>query len=375
MVSVVYLNHSHEFVESSKPCHDNIMMYEYTANFHQHTTASDGTASHEEVIQAGIEAGLDVMMFTDHNIYLPDKEGWYQDTLVLMGIEVNDTNIKEEINHYLCFGVDHDLNEYAAEPQRLIDAVNEMGGIGFIAHPFERPAPHVNEPAIPWLDWSVDGYVGIEIWNYMSEWKSYLTNHFTTVRAAFFPDVVMTSPFPETLSHWDKLMSSGHKVVAIGNSDAHCFIRHIGSLTLHLFPYKDLFQAIRNHLLMNEPLSQDVSMAKQQILQTLKSGHCFVAYDHIESTRGFYFIAKTKQETFVQGDEFSLPYDGMIELIVQTPHRAEIRLLKDGELRAKVRGCKLTYAVSSPGVYRVECYRIFKTKWRGWIYSNPIYIR
>ncbi len=150
-------------------------MYEYTANFHQHTTTSDGAGTHEEVIRAGAEANLDVMVFTDHNVYVPGIEGWYDETLVLMGIEVNDTSLEREINHSLCLGVDRDLNEYETDPQALIKAVNDCGGAGFIAHPFERPAPSFGYDIYPWLNWEVQGYTGLEIWNYMSETKSHAT--------------------------------------------------------------------------------------------------------------------------------------------------------------------------------------------------------
>ena len=50
-------------------------MHEYTANFHQHTTHSDGARTHEDVIEAGRQADLNVMVFTDHNVYVPDVEG------------------------------------------------------------------------------------------------------------------------------------------------------------------------------------------------------------------------------------------------------------------------------------------------------------
>jgi hypothetical protein len=34
-----------------------------------------------------------------------------------------------------------------------------------------------------------------------------------------------------------------------------------------------------------------------------------------------------------------------------------------------------TYITSEPGVYRVEAYIHYKGRRRGWIYSNPVYIK
>ncbi len=360
-------------------------MHEYTANFHQHTIHSDGAGTHKEVIEAGRQADLNVMVFTDHNVYVPDVEGWYDDVLVLMGIEVNDQSQEPEHSHYLCLGVDRDLNEYAAEPQRLIDAVNDIGGVGFIAHPFERAAPRFGEGAIPWKHWEVSGYTGLEIWNYMSEFKSYLSSKPKALQAALSPDRFITAPFPETLAHWDKLLKAGQKVFAIGGSDAHANTYSMGPISRTIFPYKDLFSAVRTHLLLDAPLSNDLTTAKQQVLDTLRCGHYFVAYDHIGDTGGFRFTAAnpdgqiifsdaSPQDQLMQGDEITPGELSMVELSVTLPQRAEIRLLKDGEVVATTRDESLTFLASEPGVYRVECYKVFKTKWRGWIYSNPIWI-
>ncbi|MFQ5577196.1 MAG: CehA/McbA family metallohydrolase [Anaerolineae bacterium] len=363
-------------------------MHEYTANFHQHTLHSDGAGTHKEVISAGNQAGLDVMVFTDHNLYLPGLEGWANNTLALMGIEVNDTTQIPEHSHYLCLGVDRDLNDHAADPQALINAVNDCGGAGFIAHPFERAAPLFGEGEIPWKHWQVSGYTGLEIWNYMSEFKSFLSSKARAVHAAFYPDRYITAPFPETLAQWDNLMWQGQKVVAIGGSDAHANTYSLGPLSRTVFPYRDLFRAVRTHLLLSEPLSRQVATAKQQVLNALRRGHCFVAYDHIGDTTGFRFTATNTDgqlifaagagvttDEAIQGDELSLGGLKLLQLNVTTPLRAEIRLLKDGQIIAQRRGQTLSHLASEPGVYRVECYRVFKTRWRGWIYSNPIYVR
>jgi len=361
-------------------------MYEYRANFHQHTTHSDGAETHQAVIQAGLEAGLEVMVFTDHNTHVAGQEGWHQNLLVLMGIEVNDTSQTPEHSHYLCLGVDRDLNEYAARPQQLIDAVNDIGGAGFIAHPFERPAPLFNEGEIPWKHWETSGYTGLEIWNYMSEFKSFLGSKLQAVRAAYFPEYFITGPFPETLARWDELTQAGQRVAAIGGADAHGQTYSMGPLSRTIFPYAYLFGAVRTHLLTEAPLSQNLTEAKNQVLAALRQGHCFVAYDLAGDTTGFRFTAVNADEqlvfttgdtrpTAMQGDEISLGHLQMIELNITTPLRAEIRLLKDGHVAAVGRGQSLSYIISEPGVYRVECYRVFKTRWRGWIFSNPIYVR
>ena len=52
------------------------------------------------------------------------------------------------------------------------------------------------------------------------------------------------------------------------------------------------------------------------------------------------------------------------------------RLLKDGQLVKTWRKREIcTYIATEPGVYRVEAYRSYIGRRRGWIFSNPIYVR
>ena len=52
------------------------------------------------------ESGLDFLILTDHNTLRALKEGyegWYNNTLLLVGCEIND---KENKNHYLAFDIE-----------------------------------------------------------------------------------------------------------------------------------------------------------------------------------------------------------------------------------------------------------------------------
>ena len=63
-------------------------------------------------------------------------------------------------------------------------------------------------------------------------------------------------------------------------------------------------------------------------------------------------------------------------LQVKLPQNAECHLIKDGErvLSAHQRD-SMIYIVDGPGVYRVEAYLEYKKERRGWIFSNPIYVK
>jgi hypothetical protein len=60
---------------------------------------------------------------------------------------------------------------------------------------------------------------------------------------------------------------------------------------------------------------------------------------------------------------------------VTCPRPAEIRLVRDGRVVAHSRGELFAQVARDKGVYRVEAYRRHAGRRRGWIFSNPIYVR
>ena len=126
------------------------------------------------------------------------------------------------------------------------------------------------------------------------------------------------------------------------------------------------------HLLLNSPLSTDLVSAKAQVLDALRAGHTFVAYDLAGDSRGFRFTATGGGERASMGDEIRL--EGPVALHVASPLQADLRLLRDGQEVARARGRELTFQAKQPGVYRVEAFRRFRFKRRGWVFTNPIYV-
>ena len=104
------------------------------------------------------------------------------------------------------------MSQCAPDPQRLIEAVRERGGLAFIAHPFDYAVKFIHEPGIPWVDWDVDGYHGLEIWNYMSEFKTRLPNRLMALWYAYKPHLAIRGPYQATLNAWDQLLASGRRI-------------------------------------------------------------------------------------------------------------------------------------------------------------------
>ncbi len=352
-------------------------MHELTVNLHMHTLYSDGTGTHAEIGRAALRSGIDVVLVTDHNTWVQGVEGYFREgrkrALLLTGEEIHDQDREPQKNHLLVFNAGQELSAYADDPQVLIGQVQKSGGLSFIAHPVEYAMPSIGETDISWESWEVNGFTGIELWNGFSEFKTVARTRLGAIYYAFFPQALAYRPLPKTLQIWDNLLSQGNRVVAIGGSDAHALHFSLGLFQKTVYPYEYHFSAINTHILTPTALSGDLTEDRRMIYNALGSGHCFVGYDLPASSRGFRFTAHGKSANVIMGDEIS--GTGGVTLHVKLPWLADIRLIREGICVKESSAEAMTFTTEEPGAYRVEAYKQFLGKSRGWIFSNPIYVR
>ncbi len=352
-------------------------MNELIVNLHMHTTFSDGSGSHEDLAQAALKTGVDVLLVTDHNILLHGFDVYYQNAgkkvLVLSCEEIHDQDRVPQKNHLLVFGVDEDFASKADDPQVLIDSIRAAGGICFIAHPVDPAMPDFNEPDISWVDWEVTGFTGIELWNGFSEMKSVAKNKLQAIFYGFFPKYLPHGPLSDTLHRWDSLTNTGRRIVVVGGSDAHAHKMTLGPIHKVIFPYEYHFSTINTHILTASSLTGDIKNDRKVVLKALADGHCFVGNDLPAPTDGFSFYVQGSAENVIMGDEINASRP--LTLKAEFPSPAKILLIKDGTIVKDLWGQSLIFTTDDPGVYRIEAYKRFLGTMRGWIFSNPIYVR
>jgi hypothetical protein len=353
------------------------LKYEFVGNLHMHTPFSDGHGTHSQIATAAIQAGLDFAVVTDHNIWIDDLDGYRykgdRRVLLLVGEEVHDQQRDPQKNHLLVYETRSGMSRYSDDPQRLIDAVRSSGGYAFLAHPTDPAAPLFSEPDISWVDWQVEGFVGLEIWNFMSEFKGLLSSRLHALFYAYFPDLIAHAPYPQTIAHWNRLHQAGVPAIGIGGSDAHALPATMGPLKRTLFPYEYLFRMVNTHILSDQPLTGDPEVDRRRIFHNLTRGRCFIGYDHPASTRGFRFTAHSDQGISQMGDRTRAANGVTIQ--VRLPRPALLRLLHDGSwIREWMDRQTVTLTIKEPGAYRVEAYIPFKGRSRTWILSNPIFL-
>ena len=355
-------------------------LFEVVCNLHMHTPYSDGEWYHAAIAQAALRAGLDCICVTDHNIWVKGPERYYEKDgrrlLLLVGEEVHDQTRQPQKNHLLVYGAECELARHAANPQGLLDAAAAAGGLTFLAHPFDPPAPLFPESDLSWVNWDIDGYTGLELWNYMTSFKGLLDTRANAIRYAYNPELAITTPFAEILRRWDDLTASGLRVVAVGNSDAHATEYHLGGLRRVIFPYEFLFRQVNTHVVSETAPTGDYDHDRALVLAALAAGRCFVAYDGAAPARGFRFVANSTHGTALMGDEI-VNHSG-VTLQAAAPAVANLRLLCDGaEIGHWNNQTHASHNIPAGqgGVFRLEAHIPFKGRLRGWIYSNPIYVR
>lgn len=349
-----------------------ITIYDYAGAIHFHSDHSfDGYIPVLDIIGAARKSDLDFIMLTDHsNLDAKSMEGWHETTLLIVGQEIS-----PRFNHYIAFGTPWPVfveEDTRLLPQTYIDEVQRQGGIGFISHPDHRGAPMFHVKQYPWLDWSVSGFTGMGIWDFMTDWQSSLTGRMKTIISLAFPEFVLKGPEGKTLRRWDALTKI-RRVVGIGEIDNHGVPHHAGVLSVRVFPFERIFRFIRTHVISDKMLTGEGRYDTARIIQLLGEGRVYIAMEYFRKAEGFSFVISDGDTHALMGDIFSLVNEAVLH--VTAAGKGKIRVFKDGELWRDAEGNMFNCPVREKGVYRVEIFLKRFGRLRPWIYSNPIYVR
>ncbi len=344
-------------------------MIELKGNIHIHSQLSDGGGTIEEIIEHARKAGLDFIILTDHHTLEGKQSEEYQDgVLLLSGMEVN-----ERCNHYLALDVDQVIADNEEDPQKVIDAVNGQNGIGVIAHPVEKGSAYLfDNQTYPWTDWTVHGFQGIEIWNFLSQWRDGISSLGRGLYLLFNPHTAMTGPYREIMSILDQFQQSNDCVFAYGGSDAHGFKVKAGPFTVTISPYPLCFRCINMHLLSEQAPSGRFENDRRLVYDALRRGRSWIAYDYFKSSRGFRFEVRGRSGTWTLGDRAAWE-PGMV-CQVNTPYFSRTSLIRNGQVEHRGEGKRFSWPIAAPGVYRIESCHRYHCRYRPWIFSNPVRI-
>ncbi len=347
---------------------------DYAGVIHLHSRYSyDGRIPVPAILAAARANKIDFVLLTDHSTMqarVDGLEGWNNGVLLIVGEEV-----APRFNHYLAFGhakaVDCAEKEPELPPQLYIDRVTALGGFGFIAHPDHAGTSLFRVKKYPWQEWSVTGYAGLGIWDFMTDWQNSLTGWLRAILSYAAPAFFLRGPCPATIERWDMLTREG-AVVGIGELDNHDTLKRVLGFNVPVFPFTRVLNLLRTHILTERPLTGNGQDDIRDVLSSLKKGHCYVSLDYFHSAAGFNVTIDDQQSEAAIGDHFLL--HGNAGLRASFPRPARIRLIHNGRLIQETFGEELSYTVQSAGVYRIEAYLPAFGRYRPWVFANPIYV-
>ncbi|HSN15282.1 MAG TPA: PHP domain-containing protein [Anaeromyxobacteraceae bacterium] len=323
--------------------------------YHVHTRRSDGRGSLDDAVRAAKEAGLQFLVVTDHNVLVPEEQGYRDDILV-----VEATETSTPFGHVVALGVPRALTAAEREGDAL-GAIRALGGVAVVAHPFH--------PRRPFTGWDRGPWRGFEVVSNDTAWHSVVHEHavgkvaaaalalpWDSARAVL---ALSDSPDDELQRFDDELRNAAAKPGAPSPAKV-----LLCSADAHGYPsYRAAFEAFSMHLPL--VLSGDGARDARAVIEALARGRGTCVFDGEAPGRVLRLGRGRKAGTLeagpaslLWGATSVLVRDGAVvsHVVIAGPNAAL------GVIRCED-GCR-------PGYYRLEL-------WRGdrpWIFTNPVAI-
>ncbi|HEX6651314.1 MAG TPA: PHP domain-containing protein [Thermoleophilaceae bacterium] len=348
---------------------------EISCVLHLHTTYSDGTATVDEIIDAATSAGVDLVLLTDHDSLGARRDGWegrHGDAFVLVGTEVSPKQ-----GHYLAFGVDREIPHTARSALQIAEAVRDVGGVGFAAHPFSSGGrmlvPGIARRIVRPHGWpALDdprGCDGIELWSLTTDAAEAWRTPAEAVRWLRDPErAIAAGPPAHHLRRWDEL-SVLRRVPAIGGLDGHQPGIRVRGRVISPLPHRRTFDLLRTHLLCERALTGDVESDWQSVRSALASGAAWLTCPCVAPAHGARLWAERRDGAILPMGGEGPAFPSVLR--VRVPREAQLRILRNGVPFHEALGAELEVPIGGAGAYRVEA----RIDGRVWLLSNPVHLR
>jgi hypothetical protein len=311
---------------------------------------SDGTD--DEIAAAARATGTEVVLLTDHPRDAetePPPAAWVDGVLFVPGQELS--KLRGAI---LGLGARGATAERHGEPRELVQALRARGVIVALGH---GELYGGDDAGLADID-------AVEVYNLHADAVDESIPGIV-LRALFLPPgaffrSIMDDPLAEVLGRLDRLSRQRPRAVVAGN-DSHANIRLFGPAGGTIGTYEETFRAVATHLLVPPgPLTE------QMVLEAIRAGRTYVAFELDASAAGFSFVARLDGHDHLPGAVIAPG----AELMAQAAHpAAHLTVVRDGRPFASGRGLVRARA-SEPGVYRVEV----SLEGRPWVLSSPIVV-
>ena len=346
--------------------------------FHVHTTRSDGTGTPDEVAAAAREAGVDVVILTDHGdgTRVPDPPRRVAGVLV-----IDATEVSTWAGHYVALGARPAPYPLGGLPESVVEDVARLGGLGVVAHPGSA------KDDLKWRDWD-SAFPAIEWLNADSEWRDRpgrLWDAVATYPWAPVPTITALLDRPAfELRAWDR-HAALRPVVGLAAHDAHARIGlrgvgepYDGAVAVRAPGYATMFRAFSNVVPVDRAAwGRDVAADAAAILGALQAGRVYAVIGGRGPGRITSFTASSGGATAGMGGHLTPRGPVTIAATSNAPATAVSTLVCDGRPVASARGGTLSWTTAgAPGACRLEVTLDAAGSTRApWMVTNPVYVR
>ncbi|HOJ31416.1 MAG TPA: hypothetical protein PK165_07760 [bacterium] len=339
---------------------------EYTGCLHIHLNPVVRDEYLDDMAADAGRAGLNFLILTPHtpkNKKHKDYflgEGYRNNVMVLAGEEADEKSV---FNHLIVYG---DKNWVGRQPiHEIIKQVENYSLLAFAAHPYGKHRIFGIESNHQWTKKDfLNSITGVEAWSLLFDFAGKTNPSNMILRYFQFPEN-LTGPCYFTLKLWDKILNE-KRFVGVAGLDIHPLKYAFRYLDIkERFSYGFVFKTLRNHILVDEEFTGDISKDRNIVLEALKKGRLFFANDLLADSRGFFF--GSEDQTRTMGDCISTGE----RLIIEVPEEVDIRIKNRVETICFEKTKKAVIKAAIEGFYRVEVYY----RERPWIFSNPVYVK
>lgn len=341
--------------------------------YHLHSIFSDGKGTIEEITQAASSLNYDFVILTDHgrpNLQSSTCTSWLNNVLLIGASEFS-----LNCGHLAAMGFKMPDYIFPPEPQEAINEVINDNGVCFISHPFDDK--------VPWTDWDISGFTGLEVLSSYSE-----ARRAGILKILIFPlkylinsryALLNTMGYPtENIKKWNSLNQSG-RYYGIYALDAHGKLPISKNMQLNFPTYKSMFEIMTVYLKLNQKFLPTKRVPPGAVIASLRKGNFFNVIEGIASANGFeaFFIEKNSGKRIEMGESTG-EKQGKLVILLPFDFETEIVVLKNGqkcEQKANKNEKQLEIFVNEPGVYRIEVYVPGNTfDHLPWIMTNPFFV-
>ncbi|MFV2072769.1 MAG: PHP domain-containing protein [Thermoanaerobaculales bacterium] len=339
--------------------------------FHVHSAFSDGKGDLEEITAAAAAEKLDFVVLTDHG--RPNLEA-ASATRSANGVTViGGSELSLEGGHLAAGGFSVPTYRYPPEPQEAIDEVSRDRGISFISHPFYG--------AIPWTDWSVKDFTGIELINAHTSASRPRFGRLVLVPRFFFRPkfaLLTTLEYPKvSVAAWEELNRTG-RYSGVFALDAHSRVSVGFGRYVNLPNYSQMFALLTVYVKHGEALGEDAETVAASVVASMRAGSFFNCIEAIAPANGFDAVFESGSGERVEMGGVSTGHSGRLVIHLPFEFVTDVVVRRNGDMFREFPRNKepnLVVPISDAGVYRVEIFArasIFDDL--PWIISNPFFL-